>query len=172
LATVLLGKPPHTTRAPTSRMAMKTRRSKHDSYMSLQGDDQRGGLRPHLAGLLWRLRDPPPTSTAWVVRAETTTRTRVAAGAGAPTEGGLNASAGTSGVPIGVAAIHIHSTSEGETRGSDTIPANWWHAGGGCSALKGEARRLPLGSSCRFPQSLAPRAAPLGWGKGTPSSGW
>jgi hypothetical protein len=96
---VLPGKPLHTTRALTSRMAMKTRRSKHDSYLSLRGDDERGGLCPHQARLLWSLHDPPPTSIAWAAGARTTTRARVAAGA-RPTGGGRpNASAGASGVP-------------------------------------------------------------------------
>jgi hypothetical protein len=130
-ANFLPGKPLHAMRTPMSEVAMKTKISKIDSYLSLQGDDRQGGLHPCLVRLLWRLRDPPLTSTARTVGARITTRAEAIAGAKATTRGGPNASAGASSVPIGGTTIHIHSTSEGGAEASDTIPGNRWPARGG-----------------------------------------
>jgi hypothetical protein len=110
--------------APALEAATKTKRTKDGSYLSLRRDDGWDRLHLRLAGLLWRLWDPPPSSTVRTTRAGTTTGAGASAEAGATAGGGPNASAGASSIPIGGVVIHLHSTLEGGTGGSDTILAN------------------------------------------------
>jgi hypothetical protein len=94
LMNVLPWKPLHMATTPMSEAVMKMKRTKDDSYLSLQGDDGRGGLCLRLVGLFWHLRNPPLTRTAQTTRVGTTIGARATAG--------------------GV-IIHIHSTPKGGT---------------------------------------------------------
>lgn len=147
---ILLGKPLRAAKvAMLEATTMRMKKDKLCPYLSLRGGDECGGLRLRRAGLLWRLRDPSPTSTAGVAKAGTTTGGRATAAARATTGAGTTARAGAiantgaaaggrpstitgaSHVPVACIIMHPHSSSDGGAGGSDTIPTNGWFTGRG-----------------------------------------